>query len=112
MAMLLAPSAAWAPDILGAFYDRRTDEVVVEIAYRGMTPDHEFVVQWDPCREGGVAGRLVDRRGDEPARTGFRVTQGIPLHDIPCRPARVTLRLGHVSHASVAIPPSASIGMR
>lgn len=103
-ACLVAAPGARAADIRSAAYDARTDTILVEIAYRGERPDHDFVVQWGPCRQGGVAGRLVDLQGKEPARTGFRVTRRLSLDDIPCRPALVTLRLGRVSHMSVRVP--------
>lgn len=103
-ASFLLPGAAWAPDLLRAAYDARSDELVVSIAYRGTSPDHDFVVQWGRCRDGGVAGRLIDRQGGEPARSAFRVTQRLSLRDLPCRPAVVTLRLGRVSHMSVHVP--------
>jgi hypothetical protein len=98
---------ASAADILSALYDARTDEIVVDIAYRGTRADHDFTVQWDSCRDGGVAGRLVDEQGNDAARTRFRVTRRLSLDDLPCRPAVVTLRLGRVSHMSVRVPARA-----
>ena len=105
LALLLAIAApARGADILSALYDSRTDSIIVDIAYRGQRPDHDFTVQWGPCRAGGVAGRLVDEQWKEPARTSFRVTRRLSLEDLPCRPALVTLRLGRVSHISVEVP--------
>jgi len=56
VALILAAFAgrAWAPDILGAFYDARRDQIVVEIAYLGVRPDHDLTVNWGKCKSGGV----------------------------------------------------------
>ena len=99
---LAAPASA--ADILGAYYDARTDEIVVDIAFRGTTPDHDFRVEWGPCAQGGVAGRLIDQQGKDAARTAYRVTERLSLHELPCRPALVTLRLGRSSQMSVEVP--------
>ena len=101
--MLFAVDAA-AADILSAAYDARTDQIVVEIAYRGTRPDHDFRVLWGACHEGGVTARLIDQQGDDIARTGYRVTRWLSLGRLPCRPTVVTLRLGRTSHLSVRVP--------
>lgn len=101
--LVFCAGPASAADILSAFYDARTDEIVVDIAYRGTRADHDFTVRWGRWME-GVAGRLVDEQGSDAARTSFVVTRRVSLRDLPCRPAVVTLRLGRVSHMSVRVP--------
>ena len=100
----LLPATAWTADILGARYDPGTDQLVVDIAYRGTHGEHDFMLRWGPCKDGEAAARLVDRHGTDAAREGFRVRERFELERLPCRPARVTLRLGRVSHASVLVP--------
>lgn len=100
----------FAADIVGARYDPFRDELVVDIAYRGVTPAHDFRIEWGRCLPDGqggmygVAARLIDTRGDEPAGQNHRVREKLNLDGLECRPARVTLRLGRVSHATVMIP--------
>lgn len=104
---LLAAGPALGADILGAAYDAGRDEIVATIAYRGTHADHDFALRWGSCREGepaGVAARLIDRHGRDAARESFRARARFSLEEIPCRPARVTLRLGRVSHATVHVP--------
>jgi hypothetical protein len=102
--LALAALPSGAADIVGARYDANADEIVVDIVYRGTQPGHRFAVEWGPCTDSGVAARLVDRQGDDPAREEFRVRERIALGGLPCRPAEVTLRLGKVSHARVQVP--------
>ena len=83
---------------------RSSVSIVAQIAYRGERPGHDYIVQWGECRNGGITGRLVDLQGEEPAKRSFRVTQKFTLERLPCRPARVTLRLGRVAHVSVHVP--------
>jgi hypothetical protein len=105
MALLLfATLPAAAADIVGARYDDKADEIVVDIAYRGTRPGHRFAVEWGACTDGGVAARLVDRQGSDLAKEEFHVRERIGLGGLPCRPAEVTLRLGKVSHARVQVP--------
>lgn len=101
----LVPVAAAAAEIVQARFDARANELVVEIAYRGTQPDHDFALQWGDCEPGGEAvARLVDRQGEEPAREGFRAQARFDLATFPCRPARLTVRLGVASLATVALP--------
>jgi hypothetical protein len=100
-------SATQAADILEAHYDTAADELVVDIAYRGTNPDHEFAVEWGRCSTESpprTVGRLVDRQGSDMAREDYRVEERLALDDIPCRPAIVTLRLGRAAHTDVYVP--------
>ena len=103
-----APHAATAADILGLAYDARADELVMDIAYRRSHAQHEFDVQWGPCSGERppfeTVGRVLDVHGRDTARESFTVRERVGLRDLPCRPARVTLRLGLRSHASVWVP--------
>jgi hypothetical protein len=105
--VLAALARAHASDILDARYDPGADELVVDIAYRGTNPDHEFSVAWGPCSDASPArtvGRLIDQQGSDLAREDYRVSERLALEEIPCRPAIVTLRLGRVAHIDVYVP--------
>lgn len=104
LVLALAALPVQAADIVGAGYDAKADEIVVDIVYRGTQPGHRFAVEWGPCTETGVAARLVDTQGSDIAKDEFRVRERIGLGGLPCRPAVVTLRLGKVSHARVQVP--------
>ena len=101
--LALAAAPALAEAILGAAYDAARDQIVVDIAYRGTLPGHEFALQWGPC-QAGVSARVIDRQGDDLALKDFRVRARFGLEDLPCRPAEVTLRLGRASQARVLVP--------
>lgn len=110
--LLIVPGAARAAAILDAAYDPIRDELVVEIAYRGTSPGHDFSLSWGPCRESGsgtlsTVARLIDAQGGESARQDFRVRERFSLQDAQCRPAHVTLRLGRVSNATVSVSAAA-----
>ena len=104
---LLPAMAAQAADLLGATYDPNSDTLLIDVAYRGTHPEHDFFVQWAPCTEGDPArtvGRVIDVHGRDHARESFRVRERVSLADIPCRPALVTLRLGRVANDQVFVP--------
>lgn len=103
-ALVFATAPARAADILAAAYDPQTDEIVVDIAYRGTNPNHTFSLLWDPCKDGRTSARLVDRQGNDEAREDYRVRERLSLKELPCRPAVVTLRLGRVAHEDVYVP--------
>jgi sporulation protein YlmC with PRC-barrel domain len=107
-AALVLPAGTLAADIVSARYDAAADELVVDIAYRGTGPGHDFRLEWGQCEPGGEAvARLIDRQGGDAAREPFRVTQRFDPAPAGCRPERVTLRLGRVSHATVRIAEQA-----
>jgi hypothetical protein len=104
---MAAAAPARAADIGDARYDAATDELVVEIIYRGTNPGHDFSVEWGKCSTGEpqrTVGRVIDAQGDDKACEEYRVSERISLEDLPCRPAIVTLRLGRVAHTDVYVP--------
>ena len=106
---LATPSQALAQTILDAYYSRTQDELVVEIAYQGTNPNHEFSIVWEGCQQAGegrnvAVGRLIDNQGNDVAKTDYRVRRRFQLAGLTCRPAEVTIRLGPVSNRTVAVP--------
>jgi hypothetical protein len=96
--------------IVEARYEPRRDQLFTRIAYRGTSAQHKFALQWEACAgtpdsERDVAVRMIDEQGDDIAARNFVVTRRFQLADLPCRPVRVTLRLGRTSHVSVFVMP-------
>ena len=107
--LLGVPSPAMAQTILDAYYSARQDALVVEIAYQGTNPNHEFSIVWDGCQQAGegrnvAVGRLIDSQGNDVAKTDFTVRRQFSLAALACRPAEVTIRLGPVSNRTVSVP--------
>lgn len=107
--LLALPLQGMAQTILDAYYNRTQDELVVEIAYQGTNPNHEFSIVWDGCQQAGegrnvAVGRLIDSQGNDVAKTDFKVRRRFPLAGLACRPAEVTIRLGPVSNRTVSVP--------
>jgi len=107
--LLAMPSQAMAQTILDAYYSASQDALVVEIAYQGTNPNHEFSLVWDGCQQAGegrhvAVARLIDDQGNDVAKTDFRVRRRLSLAGLTCRPAEVTIRLGPVSNRTVSVP--------
>jgi hypothetical protein len=106
---LLVPAHALGQTILGAGYDASSDALVVDIAYQGTNPNHDFELAWDECQSSGngrhsMVARLIDRQGEDKAQKGFQVRRRFDLSGLECRPAEVTIRLGPVSNRTVSVP--------
>ena len=107
--LLGLPSAALSQTILDVSYDRAQDALIVDLAYQGTNPNHDFALVWDQCQPAGegkhnVVGRLVDGQGNDAARSDFQVRRRFPLTGLACRPAEVTIRMGPVSNWTVSVP--------
>jgi hypothetical protein len=105
---LLWPASALAT-LLDASYDAGENRLVLEIAYQGTNPNHQFVLEWGSCQKapnGNVTtvARLIDSDGHDIAREDYRVWRHFDLSAMPCRPAEVTIRLGPVSNRTVLVP--------
>jgi hypothetical protein len=112
LALATLPLAVAAADIVDAWYDPSRDELIVDVAYRGSTPDHEFSLSWAGCGrtadgQRGIAARLIDTRGEEPALGDYRIRERFSLATLECRPAEVMLRLVRISNAIVFVPGAA-----
>ena len=106
---LLVPAQALGQTILGAGYDASSDALVVDIAYQGTNPNHDFELAWDECQSSpngrhSVVARLIDRQGKDEAQKDFQVRRRFDLSGLECRPADVTIRLGPVSNRTVSVP--------
>ena len=107
--MVTIPCPALA-DYFGAVrYDPKTDQLIVTVMYDGTNSHHHLSIQWGSClklyqpRAVGPDGRplvepphqieldILDDQGSDLAKKTYTKTITVPLADLSCRPARVTL---------------------
>lgn len=108
--LTLASLPSLSMNLLDAFYDAATDELVFTIAYRGSHSDHTFEVSWEACRTMGdgqrqIFGIILDSDPKDPARMEFEKTERVSLKTFSCRPATVTMGLANpVYRRTLTIP--------
>ena len=109
--LLFASRALQADTFSGAYYDSRTNEIVVTMIYRGTNPDHEFSIQWGDCQppgDGGtkhqIAAEVLDSQWNDTAQQTYTKTVRFPLASLNCRPATVTLRTAPRFEMTLEIP--------
>jgi len=108
-AWLLA-SAVHADIFSKVYYDARTDQLVVVMRYRGTNPDHQFSLKWGECVDPGQGGlpevsvEVLDDQWSDQAQQDFKKTSRFGLAELPCRPAKVTLRTAPRFLYTVTIP--------
>lgn len=99
-------------------YDARKDELVARMIYRGTNAHHGFSLKWGRCQgldnEPGhqIAADVLDDQWDDAALRTYRRTVRFALKDMPCRPARVTLRTPPRFFYTVLIPRFATAAPR
>ena len=92
------------------YYDARSDELVVTMAYRGSNPDHTFTLKWGSCQTSADAGEpeivaeVLDSQWQDVASQPFKKTTRFSLADLPCRPVKLTLRTAPRFYATLHIP--------
>ena len=110
LAALLLPLGSHADSFSKAYYDARTDQLVVSMRYAGTNSNHTFSLQWGQCQDvnGGtlheVAAEVLDSQWQDEAVRPYKKTVRFSLADIPCRPAKVTLRTAPRFIYTVLIP--------
>jgi len=106
------PGAAKADSFAHAYYSARKDQLVVTMVYRGTNPDHTFSLKWGQCQklDGGghtIAAEVLDSQWQDAERSDFKKITRFSLADLPCRPARVTLRSAPRFFYTLQIPARA-----
>jgi len=92
------------------YYDAATDQLVVTMRYSGTNPDHTFSLQWGQCKppQGTdlpeVAVDVLDSQARDAARQDFKTTTRFNLANLPCRPAKLTLRTAPRFYFTLVIP--------
>jgi hypothetical protein len=110
ISLLALPLISSADDFTHAIYDPGSDDLVVTIIYSGTNPNHVFSPQWGPCQtvEGtdqhSVALEVLDSQWQDPARQDFSKTMRFSLDGMPCRPAKLTLRIAPRFITTLSIP--------
>lgn len=107
--MPLVPGLASAEAFGRAFYDAKSDELIVTMLYSGTNPDHQFSLRWDNCiahpdGTADVRAQVVDSQERDAARQEFKKTVHFSLKDLPCRPARITLRASPRTYIALQVP--------
>jgi hypothetical protein len=110
MLSLLPSAASLADDFAHVSYDANSDELVVTVNYSGTNPQHTFSLQWGSCHdEPGsdghqLAAEVLDNQWQDEARQDFSKTTKFSLDGIPCRPAKLTLRIAPRFITTLMIP--------
>jgi hypothetical protein len=107
---LLAMSTAQAATFSSAFYDPKTNELVVTMIYGGTNPNHQFSVQWGTCHPLGNNGNhqivadVLDSQWDDAAKQQFTTTVRFSLAGVNCLPAAITLRTAPKYEYTLQVP--------
>jgi hypothetical protein len=89
-------SVVRAATFSSAYYDPRTNELVVTMIYDGTNSDHQFSLQWGQCQPLGkaghqIVGEVLDGQWNDAAERSFTKIVRFGLASLNCRPATVTL---------------------
>ena len=97
-AAILLAQAAFADNFGSIVYDRKNDQLVVTMLYRGTNPNHNFSLKWGQCEAQqsgnlpGVTVEVLDDQYEDTEQQDFKKTTHFSLTNLPCRPVIVTLR--------------------
>ena len=92
------------------YYDKKKDQLVVTMLYRGTNPNHKFSLKWGECQADqsgdlpGVTVEVLDDQFDDQEQQDYTKTQHFSLAGLPCRPASVTLRTAPRFFYTLTIP--------
>ncbi|MGO9989123.1 MAG: hypothetical protein ACLPUH_06715 [Steroidobacteraceae bacterium] len=106
--------SAQADNFASVYYDAASDQLVVTMTYRGTNRHHHFSLQWGRCHpsQNGnlnkVTANVLDNQWQEEEDNDFQKTTRFSLADMPCRPAKVTLRTAPHFLATVMVPAAPS----
>jgi hypothetical protein len=110
VATLMLPLCAHADTFSRVYYDARTDQLVVSMIFSGTNPKHTFTLRWGQCQDVNgsklheLDAEVLDSQWQDEALRPFKKTVRFSLADIPCRPAKVTLRTAPRFIYTVLIP--------
>jgi hypothetical protein len=106
----LVVTSARADSFGRVVYDKKNDQLVLTMIYRGTNPNHDFSLKWGECRPGQSEGppevsvEVLDNQFQDRAQQNFKVTKSFTLEGLPCRPAKVTLRTAPRFYYTLTIP--------
>jgi hypothetical protein len=105
----LTPTAR-ADNFGKVYYDKKNNQLVVTMLYRGTNPNHKFSLKWGECQADqsgnlpGVTVEVLDDQFDDEEQQDFTKTQRFSLAALTCRPASVTLRSAPRFFYTLTIP--------
>ena len=119
--LLITVAVAMATDTAGVMaatfgsvhYDSGSDQLIVTMIYDGTSPNHHFSIQWGPCRKLDQPGQpahqtidvsILDDQWNDAATKSYTQTVRVPLANLSCRPATVTLRTAPDFVMSLDVP--------
>ena len=113
VAMATANAAVMAANFEAVRYDPNGDQLIVTMIYEGTKPNHHFSIKWGACRKGQQIDRpthqtigvdILDDDHNDAAKKTYTETLKVPLANLSCRPATVTLWTPPDFTTSVDIP--------
>jgi len=112
IATLLLSAPVQADNFTAVRYDVATDQLVITMVYRGTNSDHAFSLKWGQCKDmqgenmREVGAEVLDSQWQDVAHDTYKKTTRFDLSNMPCRPAKVTLRTAPRFIYTVVIPAS------
>jgi hypothetical protein len=113
LAVAMLTTAARADNFANVYYDARKDQIVVTISYSGTNPDHTFSLKWGQCKQSAdgssreIVAEVLDSQWQDAATHDFKKTTRFSLHNLECRPAKLTLRTAPRFYYTLQIPARA-----
>jgi len=113
VAMTTDTAAVMAAAFGSAHYDPDSDQLIVTMIYEGTNPNHHFSIQWGQCQKVDQPGQpahqaidvsVLDDQWNDAATKTYTETIRVPLANLSCRPAAVTLRTAPDFFTSLDIP--------
>ena len=114
MAMLTSlaiASNAHAVNVLSMSYEKKTDELLLKVAYRGTHDKHTFSLDWDECHDYAFVdakyqtmANLVDSEPNDKAEMEFTQDLRFSLAGIECRPVKLTIRTSPGFNRTLVVP--------
>jgi len=110
LGLSLVVLCARADNFSRVYFDAATNQLVVTMRYRGTNPNHAFSLKWGQCRQmpgsalPEVAVEVLDGQALDAASKDFKTTTRFDLGELPCRPAKLTLRTAPHFYTSLVIP--------
>jgi hypothetical protein len=106
---------AHATNLLQLSYDAETDQIVVEVAYRGSHGNHPFSLDWDQCKDNAFEGpphqigaQLLDGQFNDSGPTEFKQTLKFSIAELQCRPAKLTIRTSSGVYRTISVPAASA----
>ena len=110
-ALIMMCASASATNLLAVSYDSASDEVVVDVAYRGSGGKHSFSLDWSACEGDGsddapftLSAALIDAQAAQSGAQEFTQQLRFPLSALECRPATLTVRTATGANRTIALP--------